>query len=93
MSNVVKLFKPNTEAYWTTGQANCSKCSHTWVAVVEGTPPSIECPSCNHLSGALENSTKLSPNNVVWTCVCGTDTFHITPTGHICTGCNNYQTY
>jgi Zn finger protein HypA/HybF involved in hydrogenase expression len=76
-----------------TGQAICLHCQHSWVAIAPVGTIDLECPECKLPKGAF-NYACVPPDDVkVWECHCGNQLFYITPEGHWCPNCGNYNGY
>lgn len=73
-----------------TGEAFCLQCKHEWIAVVPTGVDHFECPECHTHKGVLRY--EYMPK-IVRECNCGNRLFYLTPDGHMCPNCGNYQEY
>ena len=83
MDNVVSL---DSRRAHLSGPAICTKCNHTWRAVIleTGDADTMECPNCNMYFGTFRGPEKPETG---WRCNCGCDLFYLTPDGHKCHSC------
>lgn len=66
------------EEGWASGEALCTSCSHTWVAVAPVGISEMECPECHALRGIFANHLVHEGDAVdTWTCNCGSPFFVI----------------
>lgn len=75
------------------GKGHCLNCHHVWVAVAPLDTVDLECPECHTMKGVF-NYAVTPPDDVdVWTCSCDNQLFYITPEGHWCPNCGQYNSY
>jgi len=72
------------------GEAKCMDCGHRWVAVAPTAIELLECPSCELVRGRFIHPYERHEVEH-WTCGCGCDLFHVTPSGLYCPGCGADQ--
>jgi hypothetical protein len=92
--NVIPLF-PEAAQPTAQGEAFCLQCRHEWQAVVPAGKSVcdilLECPQCQTMTGRLRYD--FAPAGNVWECHCGNQLFYITPEGHFCPNCGNFNRY
>lgn len=90
---VIELFKPEPaeeeKLPHASGEAICSLCKYTWVAVTPVGTVWFECPECHAMKGHFKYVFQLNEDH--WTCSCGNDLFCIVPQGIYCINCGSWQ--
>ena len=83
MSNIVSI---DSKRPTMRGEAICTKCKHTWHAVVpeNADKDTLDCPSCGSYHGAFRGPYL---PEVAFVCNCGSKLFYLSPEGHVCHGC------
>lgn len=74
------------------GEAVCISCNHSWVAVAPIETTWLECPGCGAYRGIFKYPC-IPEDQPVRECGCGNQLFYLTPEGHLCPNCGNYQKY
>lgn len=98
MSNILQFKRVERPEPHAQGLAKCVDCKHEWQAVVLAEHLRecggwLECPSCGIHKGRM--AWPFTPNQgaQVWTCLCGSDFFHILGDGTLCPSCGSYQEF
>lgn len=72
--NPFKLVKP---LKYTSGEASCRRCQHTWDAFVPEGTTQIECPECKTMCGAFRWPFGTNQGEEGYHCNCGCEDFFI----------------
>ena len=75
------------------GEAFCLQCNYEWIAILNTGITQLQCPECKTMKGLLKFPFHVSKDELYRECNCGNYLFYITPEGHLCPNCGNYQTY
>ena len=75
------------------GDAFCLNCGHIWIAITKSGSTQLECPNCNTMKGLFKFPFDVSKDQIYRECSCGNNLFIITPNGHLCPNCGDYQYY
>lgn len=86
-------FKKKPMEYTVTGDAFCYQCKHEWVAVVPHKTVRIQCPECHTYKGLFKFPACVPKDALLRQCECGNELFYLTPEGHLCANCGEYQFY
>lgn len=89
MSTIVPI-KP---IKFTSGEAFCLNCNHTWINIGKTGTIQLECPSCHTLKGLYKFPFHVEEGEAFRECTCENYLFIITPNGHLCPNCGDYQNY
>lgn len=76
-----------------TGEAFCISCKHTWVAMSPTGISQLQCPECRTMKGLFKYPACVPEGQLIRECSCGNELFYLTPEGHLCPNCGNYQQY
>lgn len=90
MSNVVGFtprVKDPDKDHHLAGEAVCLTCRHKWAAVAPVGTTCLECPSCGTERGSWMYPVLAKPDQVRFTCNCGSELFSIMPDHLMCAGC------
>ena len=90
---VVEFKKKTEEVPHTTGDAFCIQCKHEWIAVVPEKQVQLQCPKCLTFKGLFKYPACVPEGEEIRRCECGNDLFYLTPNGHLCPNCSDYQNY
>lgn len=95
MGDVVPLFgTPEDQGVPTmTGEAFCILCDKEWVATAPVGTVWLECPDCHVQKGLFAFPAMPPEGTYVRECDCGNQLFILTPDGHFCPNCGQYQLY
>lgn len=74
-----------------TGPAVCLRCRHRWEVTAPVGVTQFDCPECSLQKGVRAGlCEKREPH---WTCLCGSQYFHITADGAYCPACGLDQAW
>jgi len=76
-----------------TGIAVCMTCKHEWNTAAPVGTLYLQCPECETMKGRFKYPFNVKSGEYQRICDCGNDLFYITPKGHLCPNCGNYQEY
>lgn len=88
---IVELFPKKTQLG--SGDAFCIQCKHEWITITKIPTVWLECPSCHSMKGLLKFPFHVDEKQLYRECDCGNSLFYLTPEGHLCPNCGEYQTY
>jgi len=74
-----------------TGIAVCMTCKHEWNTAAPVGTLYLQCPDCSFSPIMAKAVANCAAEESVGDC--GNDLFYITPKGHLCPNCGNYQEY
>ena len=73
---------------WSSGEAICLKCGHTWDAICpENVTDSLECSECGLCFGRFRYPYALNVGEEVYQCDCGGQNFEIARDYYLCMIC------
>lgn len=84
---------PEADGPHMSGEAFCIGCRHTWVAVAPAGTVDLLCPGCTSMKGMFKFATQPAPGTLVRVCRCENNLFYLTPDGHMCANCGQFQFY
>ena len=90
MNKVVSI---NKNEKFASGEAFCLNCNHEWTAIAPVGTIQLECTNCKTMKGLFRFPFHVSEGEVYRQCSCGNSLFYLTPQGHLCPNCGNYQLY
>lgn len=88
MSNVIEFGRKEK---WASGVTICMSCRHEEVTVAPLGVIDMECSACGSMKSRWKGEFR--PDDDVSTCKCGNQMFYMTPQGHFCPNCGDYQKY
>jgi len=81
-----------TKELYASGPAQCLACAHEWIASVPIGISWLECPECELVRGVLKGPfCRVDEDH--FTCVCGSQLFHIAKSGVYCPNCGRSHEY